>query len=111
MTEVIIAAVFVGFLTGFVAVLCIGNYFRAKRAMERQRHRRLARLSNGRNGHIDSPKSQYSSGTGSSGGGGDENQHLLASPDPVPRRRPMEEGTDLLLMSEDSRHAVNLMSV
>lgn len=35
----------VGFLTGFVAVLCIGNYYRAKRAMERQRQRRLARLS------------------------------------------------------------------
>ena len=45
--KVIAAAIFVGFLTGFVAVLCIGNYFRAKRAMERQKQRRLARLAGG----------------------------------------------------------------
>ncbi|KAI2506352.1 class-II DAHP synthase [Fragilaria crotonensis] len=49
LTEVIIAVVFVGFLTGFVVVLCIGNYHRAKRAMERQKQRRLARLA-GRHG-------------------------------------------------------------
>lgn len=36
---------FVCFLIGFVAVLCLGNYYRALRAMERQRQRRLARLS------------------------------------------------------------------
>ena len=35
---------FVGFLVGFITVLCIGNYFRAKRAQERQRQRRLAKL-------------------------------------------------------------------
>ena len=29
---------------GFITVLCIGNYFRAKRAQERQRQRRLAKL-------------------------------------------------------------------
>jgi type II secretory pathway pseudopilin PulG len=42
LTEVIFAVVFVGFLTGFVLVLCFGNYFRARRAAERQRQRRLA---------------------------------------------------------------------
>lgn len=36
---------FVCFLIGFVAVLCLGNYYRAKKAMERQKQRRLARLS------------------------------------------------------------------
>ena len=30
---------------GFITVLCIGNYFRAKRAQERQRQRRQAKLS------------------------------------------------------------------
>mmetsp|Transcript_16328 Transcript_16328/g.18836 ORF Transcript_16328/g.18836 Transcript_16328/m.18836 type:complete len:118 (-) Transcript_16328:57-410(-) len=61
-TEVIIAVVLVSFLTGFVFVLCIGNYFRAKRAMERQRHRRLVKLAerNG-NGMVSSPRSQSSS--------------------------------------------------
>ena len=29
---------------GFITVLCIGNYFRAKRSQERQRQRRLAKL-------------------------------------------------------------------
>lgn len=43
------AVIFVGFLTGFVLVLCIGNYYRAKLAMERQKQRRLARLA-GRTG-------------------------------------------------------------
>lgn len=61
-TEVIIAVVLVSFLTGFVFVLCIGNYYRAKRAMERQRQRRLAKLA-GRNGNgiVDSPRSNTSS--------------------------------------------------
>jgi len=44
--EVILAVCFVGFLVGFIAVLCIGNYFRAKRAQERQRQRRLSKLTN-----------------------------------------------------------------
>jgi hypothetical protein len=57
--EVIIAVTFVGFLTGFVLVLCIGNYYRAKKAMERQKQRRLAKLS-GING-LESPRSQTSS--------------------------------------------------
>ena len=54
---------FVSFLIGFVAVLCIGNYYRAKQAMERQKHKRLARLSGHRgNGvvGIDSPRSDQS---------------------------------------------------
>lgn len=38
------ACCFVIFLVGFITVLCIGNYFRAKRAQERQRQRRLAKL-------------------------------------------------------------------
>jgi hypothetical protein len=38
------AVCFVIFLVGFITVLCIGNYFRAKRAQERQRQRRLAKL-------------------------------------------------------------------
>lgn len=37
------AICFVTFLVGFITVLCIGNYFRAKRAQERQRQRRLAK--------------------------------------------------------------------
>lgn len=51
LTEVLIAVVCVCFLLGFVAVLCIGNYYRAKKAMERQKQRRLARLS-GQSGAI-----------------------------------------------------------
>ncbi|GKY90898.1 hypothetical protein MPSEU_000062600 [Mayamaea pseudoterrestris] len=42
--EVVLAICFVAFLVGFITVLCIGNYFRAKRAQERQRQRRLAKL-------------------------------------------------------------------
>mmetsp|Transcript_8220 Transcript_8220/g.14073 ORF Transcript_8220/g.14073 Transcript_8220/m.14073 type:complete len:89 (-) Transcript_8220:72-338(-) len=42
--EVIFAVCFTAFLIGFIAVLCIGNYFRAKRAQERQRQRRLSKL-------------------------------------------------------------------
>ncbi|EJK48315.1 hypothetical protein THAOC_32899, partial [Thalassiosira oceanica] len=34
------AICFVSFLVGFITVLCIGNYFRAKRAQERQKQRR-----------------------------------------------------------------------
>ena len=38
------AICFTAFLVGFITVLCIGNYFRAKRAQDRQRQRRLAKL-------------------------------------------------------------------
>src|SRR6056300_485723 len=34
------AIIFAGFLAGFIFYLCLGNYQRAKRAMERQRKRR-----------------------------------------------------------------------
>lgn len=39
--EVVLAVTYVGFMVGFVAVLCVGNYFRAVRAAERQRQNRL----------------------------------------------------------------------
>lgn len=43
--------IFVGFLVGFITVLCIGNYFRAKRAQERQRQRRLAKIAAASSNH------------------------------------------------------------
>lgn len=115
MAEVVIAAVCVGFLTGFVAVLCIGNYFRAKRAMERQRQRRLAHLANGGNGYVDSPRSHYSS-SGTSGGstteGDDENQLLLHKTSDIMRRRLGEyEDYDLFLSQDETRPTVTLMRV
>merc|ERR1719491_443885 len=39
--EFIAAIIFAGFLAGFIFYLCLGNYQRAKRAMDRQRKRRL----------------------------------------------------------------------
>lgn len=80
------AVTFVGFLTGFVVVLCIGNYFRAKRAQERQRQRRLAKLGGGggvvyeRDGGgslPDSPRSQYSATSSAYTDEGPEHHHLL----------------------------------
>lgn len=70
--EVIIAVTFVSFLVGFIAVLCIGNYFRAKRAMERQAQRRKERdlmmmnthsrsgKNNTRNSHVGGLATSYS---------------------------------------------------
>ena len=85
--EAILAVIVVGFLTGFIAVLCIGNYFRAKKAMERQRQRRLARLSGaGRMTNV-SGSPAHSSSAGSSIVTTDERQHLLAKPPELPRRR------------------------
>ena len=46
------AICFVLFLVGFITVLCIGNYFRAKRAQERQRQRRLAKLTGPSNASV-----------------------------------------------------------
>lgn len=95
------AVTFVGFLTGFVVVLCIGNYFRAQRAMERQKQRRLARLSGvGGNGVIgvDSPGSHASSQLS------DEHHSLLGRParanmNGAQRRRGnFDDGTDSLLL-------------
>jgi hypothetical protein len=83
-------------------VLCMGNYFRAKRAMERQKQRRLARLSGvGGNGVIgvDSPGSHASSQLS-----GDERHSLLGRPARANmfgaqrRRGDVDEGTDSLLL-------------
>ena len=128
LTEVILAVVFVGFLTGFVAVLCIGNYFRAKRAMERQRQRRLAKMTTTNNhmaatfveGPFDTHHHHHTddddnadiataSPRSSNGSTVDEHLYLLSSnnnnrPRPqLPRRRPPVEG-DLLQWNEDNYH-------
>jgi hypothetical protein len=59
------AIAFVAFLIGFITVLCIGNYFRAKRAQERQKQRRDAKTAanqstyatdhHGSSGHYEAP--------------------------------------------------------
>lgn len=58
-----------GFLAGFVAVLCVGNYYRALRAMERQKHKREARLDEAATGGMmaaaGSPHSHVSSNASS----------------------------------------------
>lgn len=112
MTEVLIAVTFLCFVLGFVAVLCIGNYYRAKRAMERQRQRRLAQLSShGGNGVIgaESPKSTTSV---TSSIHSDEQRQLLLGlaagrgggmyPG-EPRRRNVDEGGDLLNINDGPR--------
>lgn len=118
LTEVILAVIFVGFLTGFICVLCIGNYYRAKRAMERQRQRRLARLMGDNRGMMmDSPSTIASSPRSSNAS--DEEQYLLMStgrgPELPRRRGAMEEqvtrDADLLQLDETTRSAVNVMSV
>jgi hypothetical protein len=64
-----------GFMVGFVFVLCVGNYYRALRASERQKERRLAKMmNNGGLTSIDSPKSSTTSGSDLE----TERQHLLA---------------------------------
>jgi hypothetical protein len=102
MVEIILAIALVGFLIGFISVLCIGNYYRAKRAMERQKMRRLARLSNG-----SAPSEVSPSSVGSSGTGSDERQHLLprgnGQPDLPQRRRNFDQQHDLLLFDEHER--------
>ena len=110
--EAILAVIVVGFLTGFVAVLCIGNYFRAKKAMERQRQRRLARLSGngaGRMGgeSIASGSPAHSSSAGSSSVT-NERQHLLATKPPeLPRRRnnniSNNQNEDLIIFSSNEQ--------
>lgn len=106
-----------GFLTGFVAVLCIGNYFRAKRAQERQRQQRLAKLA-GSSGLYDSPRSHYSGSTssGQHSHASSEQQHLLAPRtqsrglDTSRRRQPnsIEEGTDSLLLQVDDTRSMHV---
>ena len=92
------------FLIGFVAVLCIGNYYRAKRAMERQKQKRLARLSghagNGVVG-LESPRSDHSTASTQFN---EEHQTLLMGSrinNPQTRRRNVEEPTDSLLLDVD----------
>ena len=63
---------------GFITVLCIGNYFRAKRAQERQRQRRLAKLS-GSSGNAG--RSRDNQGYASSMGG-ETNEQGYEAPDP-----------------------------
>ena len=84
LTEVVAAVTLLGFLTGFVCVLCVGNYCRAKRAMERQRQRRLAKLAGNSNGLVDSPVSSN----------GSERQVLL-------RRTPRSNTTGGISVNED----------
>mmetsp|Transcript_21899 Transcript_21899/g.51644 ORF Transcript_21899/g.51644 Transcript_21899/m.51644 type:complete len:125 (-) Transcript_21899:361-735(-) len=69
--EVVLAVCFVVFLVGFITVLCIGNYFRAKRAQERQRQRRLAKLAASNN----ASQSMAASASMSVGGGGGGHHH------------------------------------
>jgi type II secretory pathway pseudopilin PulG len=95
LTEVLIAITVVCFLLGFVAVLCIGNYYRARKAMERQKQKRLARLS-GQSGVVVgedySPRSIISGG--SSRSGEEQRNPLLSGMGTQPRRRNADE--DLL---------------
>ena len=74
------AICFTAFLVGFITVLCIGNYFRAKRAQDRQRQRRLAKLADDStfvgtdsNGNPYAPQQQQQQGgtAGNGGGNGD----------------------------------------
>lgn len=117
--ELVSAAVLVGFLVGFVAVLCIGNYYRAKRAMERQRERRLRTQGAGSTPY-DSPRSLHSSATESTANTMDNNErkHLLGRQLPdLPRRRGLnsvheEAPHDLLLFSDrDSTEQAKIMRV
>jgi hypothetical protein len=90
------------FLLGFVAVLCIGNYYRAKQAMERQKHKRLARLSgHGGNGVVglESPRSDQS--TASTQFNEDQQDLLISGSltnNGAPRRRHMDEAQESLLL-------------
>mmetsp|Transcript_11388 Transcript_11388/g.24043 ORF Transcript_11388/g.24043 Transcript_11388/m.24043 type:complete len:115 (-) Transcript_11388:304-648(-) len=102
LTEVLIAVVFVCFIVGFVTVLCIGNYYRAKRAMERQRQRRLARLSgNAGNGVVglgntESPKSTVSGA--SSANSTEQTRNLMGGSNAMSHRQNRgDTGVDLLL--------------
>lgn len=93
LTEVLIAVVFVCFFVGFVTVLCIGNYYRAKKAMERQRQRRLARLAgNAGNGVVDSPRSTIS---GASSANSTEHRNLLGGSNGISQRQGRDNTMDL----------------
>ena len=107
-------------MVGFVCVLCIGNYYRAKKALERQKQRRLARLANSNGGGlgmngvvVDSPKSSTTSGSDME----TERQHLLAAAQPSRRRNNNNNNNDMmsdnesLLFKVDDRQAANLLGV
>jgi hypothetical protein len=98
------AAVFIGFMVGFVCFLCVGNYKRALRALERQRQRRLSRLGGAAG---ESPKSSTTSGSVDLD---TERQHLLA---PSRRRQVDNSSSDMesLLFKVDDRQAANLLGV
>jgi hypothetical protein len=118
LTEVLIAVTLLCFVLGFVAVLCIGNFYRARRAMERQRQRRLAQLSShGGNGVIgaESPKSTNS--VTSSIHSDDQRQLMLGSDGRgggmypgEPRRRNVDDG-DSLLNIYDGPSRANVLAV
>lgn len=103
--ELILATFFVAFLVGFVCVLCIGNYFRAKRAMERQRELRRRRANssaggsgtnqNGSSHTTDSPRSLASESTANTDNqqnyhnvNNNERRYLLGGGPPQPRGPP-----------------------
>ena len=111
LAETLFAVILGGFLVGFILVLCVGNYYRAKRAMERQRQKRLARFSNGGgNGVVDS--SPHSAASNKS----EEQAYLLGSSD-VTRRRGNTNAMmpfvqeDLLLQENEPDTKANVMSV
>lgn len=58
------------FLVGFITVLCIGNYFRAKRAQERQKQRRDAKMATSSSSTANNNNNLSSSFPGSMLGGG-----------------------------------------
>ena len=99
LTEVLIAVVFVCFFVGFVTVLCIGNYYRAKRAMERQRQRRLARLAgNAGNGVVGlgGVESPISTVSGASSANSTEQRNLLGGSNLISHRQNRDHKVDLL---------------
>lgn len=100
--EVLVAVTFVCFLMGFVVVLCIGNYYRAKRAMERQRQRRVARLSHSGNGFVGIIESPKSTNSVASSTQSVEQKSLLGGFNPVSRRQNRDNGVDLLLHPIDT---------
>ena len=111
---------FVGFLTGFVAVLCIGNYYRAKRAMERQKQKRIARLSgNAGNGIIgaESPGGGSSASSNISDeqqrllGGGNNNVNMMMMNNSAGRRRRNDNSENLLLDLNSEPNVAQVTSI
>jgi len=83
--EFLAAIIFAGFLAGFIFYLCLGNYQRAKRAMDRQRKRRQE-LEEEKRALTLSPSGAGTIGSGTrrrinfSGGGGGGNGDAYDSP-------------------------------